>query len=717
MTNLSMLPANEPRRREIRVFISSTFRDMQAEREELVKRVFPQIRKLCESRGVTWGEVDLSWGIPDEEKAEGKVLPICLAEIHRCRPYFIGILGERYGWLPHEIPQALIDEQPWLAESRERSVTELEILHGVINNREMADHAFFYFRDPAYLEHLPAGANPEDFRSENASAAVRLRDLKERIRASGLPVRENYADPRALGERVREDLSQVIDRLYPEGSQPGQLDLEAAEHEAFARSRTGVYIGREDYSRAMDQQASLDGPPLVVLGESGSGKSALLANWAASWRTRHPEMVEANSPLRLVNAYPELKVKSVFGGITLRRLAHLLQSTGHFEEALKLRKRSTKMWQGVARHGDGASGDLADALHEEAAARVMAGDWSKATSLYREEERLRRDAGDRTGLALCLCARAGILISQGRLDEALQLVEEAERIQRQVGGPLGQPLNLRGLILLAQGHPDQAMGLFQQEELIWRKTRDTKCVAGALGNQGLVLRQRKDLDGAMALHKQEEQLYREIGFRDGLARCLGYQAVVLLEQHRPEEALGLFKEQERLCREMKYAEGLADCLGNQAQYFLEQRRFDAAAPLLEEREQICRRLGDQRGLGRCLNDRAQVQAERGDLIGSMALLKEQEQICKAMGDFGWLETCNRNQETILTMLGPGQITHKRAQPTDVAVSVFIPHPTADAERDARANVRYRQELAEWNALPWWKRLTGRKPKPPPGVLA
>lgn len=32
--------------RAIRVFVSSTFRDVQAEREELVKRVFPRIRRL-----------------------------------------------------------------------------------------------------------------------------------------------------------------------------------------------------------------------------------------------------------------------------------------------------------------------------------------------------------------------------------------------------------------------------------------------------------------------------------------------------------------------------------------------------------------------------------------------------------------------------------------------------------------------------------------------
>jgi len=34
--------------------------------------------------------VDLRWGIPDERKAEGKVLPICLAEIQNCARTSLG---------------------------------------------------------------------------------------------------------------------------------------------------------------------------------------------------------------------------------------------------------------------------------------------------------------------------------------------------------------------------------------------------------------------------------------------------------------------------------------------------------------------------------------------------------------------------------------------------------------------------------------------------
>jgi tetratricopeptide (TPR) repeat protein len=292
------------KQRVIRVFVSSTFRDMYAEREELVKRVFPQLRKLCEERGVTWGEVDLRWGISDEQKAEGKVLPICLAEIKNCRPYFIGLLGERYGWVPDEISQELIDQEPWLKEHFNHSVTELEILHGVLNNPKMADHAYFYFRDLGYLDSLPSDKQgefrevptrgeikqygPEEARRRSEEKKRKLKDLKQRIRESGFPVRENYHDPKELGKLVLQDMTEVINRRYPITSIPSPLEREANEHEAFAESRRRVYIGREEYFERLNHHVQGDNPPLVVIGESGCGKSALLANWAFNYRTQHP---------------------------------------------------------------------------------------------------------------------------------------------------------------------------------------------------------------------------------------------------------------------------------------------------------------------------------------------------------------------------------------------------------------------------------------------
>jgi hypothetical protein len=70
---------------------------MGAEREELIKRVFPELRKTCEARGLTWSEVDLRWGVTDEAVAERRAAEICLREVDRCYPFFIGILGTHYG--------------------------------------------------------------------------------------------------------------------------------------------------------------------------------------------------------------------------------------------------------------------------------------------------------------------------------------------------------------------------------------------------------------------------------------------------------------------------------------------------------------------------------------------------------------------------------------------------------------------------------------------
>jgi tetratricopeptide (TPR) repeat protein len=304
MTEAGSSPARTTQR-SIRVFISSTFQDMQAERDELVKRIFPQLRKLCEQRGVGWGEVDLRWGVTEEQKAEGKVLPICLEEIRRCRPYFIGLLGERYGWIPEKIPQELTEVEPWLSERNDRSVTELEILHGVLNDPAMAEHTFFYFRSPVYGKTLPArerdlycekptleeikALGREEAQRRSELRSQKLAALKDRIRKSGLPLREEYPNPRALGDWILEDLRALIDKLYPEAEKLDPLDREAAEHEAFAESLAKVYIGRKGYFDRLDAHADGEEPPLVVLGESGAGKSALLANWALRYRGMHPE--------------------------------------------------------------------------------------------------------------------------------------------------------------------------------------------------------------------------------------------------------------------------------------------------------------------------------------------------------------------------------------------------------------------------------------------
>jgi telomerase protein component 1 len=184
----------------VRVFISSTFRDMHAERDHLVKVVFPELRDWLAAHRVYLDDIDLRWGVTREEAEHDRVLDVCLRQIDECRPFFLGILGQRYGWVPTRFPTEATHRHGWVQRRTGTSITELEILYGVLNDPGMHASAFFYFRDPRSLEGVPHDLRTEVYEETTLALADKLADLKQRIRTSGLPVLDGYAarwDPRA----------------------------------------------------------------------------------------------------------------------------------------------------------------------------------------------------------------------------------------------------------------------------------------------------------------------------------------------------------------------------------------------------------------------------------------------------------------------------------------------------------------------------------------
>ncbi|MDR1370018.1 MAG: hypothetical protein LBJ72_07845 [Dysgonamonadaceae bacterium] len=52
--------------------MSSTFNDMHAERDYLVKRVFPDLAAWCAERKLRLYDSDLRWGVSEEEASRNK---------------------------------------------------------------------------------------------------------------------------------------------------------------------------------------------------------------------------------------------------------------------------------------------------------------------------------------------------------------------------------------------------------------------------------------------------------------------------------------------------------------------------------------------------------------------------------------------------------------------------------------------------------------------
>jgi hypothetical protein len=283
---IALLRRASPGERVMRVWISSTFRDMQRERDYLLRFTFPQLREICELSDVTFVEVDLRWGITEKEVANDQVLEIVLSEIDRCRPYFVGLVGERYGWIPASIPESTLARYAWLKQFQGCSTLEIEALHAVLREDTAPSEALFYFRDPSISASIEAQQGL-DRAEENAHAKTQLARLKHQVRTAAsqgrCSLRDNFQTPEELGEWVLRDLTAKI--------KPQQalhtLDVESARHLTFAKRNVQTYLQRRGHFEQLDAALLSDGKPLLVTGAVGIGKSALLANWALQRQESH----------------------------------------------------------------------------------------------------------------------------------------------------------------------------------------------------------------------------------------------------------------------------------------------------------------------------------------------------------------------------------------------------------------------------------------------
>ncbi len=326
-----------PTSREIRVFLSSTFQDMDAERNHLLKQVFPQVRAACLARQVGFTEIDLRWGVTEEESKNGATVEICLKEIDRCRdfpPFFIGFLGERYGWIPRhddltaywarhaESPYAKtiqdaaglenclteLDHEdragsPYVkpirgAVDRGISVTELEMELAVLATGatdKLAGHALFLLRDPALTDRLYQQAtgrapDPSDRRFYDP-ADGQLHTLKDRIRHSGFLGVDGYPSVEVFGQTIADYLLAQLDHYFPADEIPSAFAQSNLAHATFRYHRLKNFLPRPEVRQAvvaaLAQRA--DQPHLgtiLLTGPSGQGKSALMADLAQHLATQ-----------------------------------------------------------------------------------------------------------------------------------------------------------------------------------------------------------------------------------------------------------------------------------------------------------------------------------------------------------------------------------------------------------------------------------------------
>ncbi|XP_038079413.1 telomerase protein component 1-like isoform X2 [Patiria miniata] len=285
----------------VRIFVSSTFRDFHAEREVLIKEVFPDLRAWCEKRRLYLVDVDLRWGVPKDTTSED-TLRMCLGEIDRCyadniMPFFLNMTSERCGWIPGlgEVPENLQQEYRWISGL---SVTEMEIMHGAY--RKDNYNSIFAMRDATFLGTLPEKYH-NDFVDSNPVASQKLKMLKDMLtdrfpdnrvfkyhcKFGGIDVDTGKVQMEGLDDfkkKIFEFFKMRVEEQYPldENAKLDPYEQQREAHDAFMKSRSAIVIGRNDILQKMEDFVTdiSTGVPLLLLGGPGSGKSSIMARVA-----------------------------------------------------------------------------------------------------------------------------------------------------------------------------------------------------------------------------------------------------------------------------------------------------------------------------------------------------------------------------------------------------------------------------------------------------
>ncbi|XP_039262627.2 telomerase protein component 1-like [Styela clava] len=281
--------------RTVRVFISSTIKDMLSERDALVHKVFPVLRESAKKLRLNVIETDLRWGITGEDSRYDRSVGICLQEVRKC-DIFICMLGERYGWMPKDY--GFPDKgSEWLEDyPKGRSITEIEIAQAEFSKKD----CYFYLRDSTDIKKFMPKSMKPTFFEQTSNKKSKLRDLKQRIEDKYMDshVQTYYPTWEGIVDEVPivRDLNQFEDMILSD-MMKGLKKIQR--NDAHSKNENSSVFTAEDaiQSQILSQQefvarssllsaffnkvATLrktsESPIVALVGRVGSGKSSLLS--------------------------------------------------------------------------------------------------------------------------------------------------------------------------------------------------------------------------------------------------------------------------------------------------------------------------------------------------------------------------------------------------------------------------------------------------------
>ena len=208
-------------------------------------------------------------------------------------------------------------------------------------------------------------------------------------------------------------------------------------------------------------------------------------------------------------------------------------------------------------------------------------------------------AEERTPERAYLLNAAGVLCSlQGDFPAARALHEESLAIRRELGDRFGIAASLGNLgnVAVNQGDHPAARALQEQSLAIYRELGDRFGIAATLNSLAVLALKHNDYPAAKALLEESMAIRRALGHRRGIAGVLNDLGYAALARGDDPAAKAPLEESLAISRELGDPYAIAMSLSNLGHVAVNQGDYPAARALLDESLTIRRELGDRFGI-------------------------------------------------------------------------------------------------------------------------
>jgi non-specific serine/threonine protein kinase len=224
-------------------------------------------------------------------------------------------------------------------------------------------------------------------------------------------------------------------------------------------------------------------------------------------------------------------------------LARFWEVRGHPAEGLRWLERA------LSRSAETPESTRAGSLSAAGSLAYVRADYALAATLHEASLALRRQLGDRAGIAASLQDLSRVRAFQGDLERAEALTLESLALRRELGDRRGVAMSLNILAVLARNRADHASAraLFEESRALFRELGDRWGVSLVLNNLARVERDVGDWERTTALCLESLALFRDLDDRLGVGWVLNNLAIVAQRRGASASAACLFGSAAALC--------------------------------------------------------------------------------------------------------------------------------------------------------------------------